>query len=157
MKITATAQSGIDPANKPMVNFPVSVLADMPVYYSEDKGLTLVKSGIFCSRLFADTVLKVINDHCVEHNLGLVHIGVYNPRPARKKDGTNFIPLRWSEHAYGNAIDLKGFAQSGKLIYTDKEPHFKDLLKKIVDMCASKKVTLSVVNETNWYHIGLKV
>jgi hypothetical protein len=107
--------------------------------------------------LFADVILKTIENHCVEHNLGLVHIGVYNPRPARKKDGTNFIPLRWSEHAFGNAIDLKGFTQNGKLIYADKEPHFKDLLKKIVDMCASKKVTLSVVNETNWYHIGLKV
>jgi hypothetical protein len=96
MKIEPTTQSTLPPPNKPPVNNPVLVAMDVPVFYMNERGPTPSTHGIFCGKAFADTVLTELNAILQAGGLGLVHLGVYNPRQARHKDGTPILPARWS-------------------------------------------------------------
>lgn len=141
----------------PIVERPVRAYLDIPVFYATENGLIPNTGGIYCAELFVKCVLKPINEYCRMENFSFVHIGCYNPRNARKKDGTPILDekgaMRWSNHAYGIAIDAKGIINNGEfrlLSLKDDKDMFDKILQNIFQ--AGKKA--EIVNESNWYHIG---
>ena len=150
------------PPDKPLIKNPVEVTMDFPVYYADDSGLKLNHS-VICGEAFADTVFKECERIFQEQNLALVHIGFYAPRLARRKDGTLIEPPRWSNHAYGEAMDFKGvITDSGEgefLGIADMESTMPETLREIVESC-ERAITDAgrepeIVHEGNWYHVGL--
>lgn len=142
-----------------MIN-PVTVTLDVPVYYVGERGSVPSKS-IFCAEAFARSVLPALQEIAQRQKWGIAHIGVYNPRKARHKDGTPITPARWSSHAYAEAMDFKGFVdQNGELLT------IKELKTKYVGITAGviRTCTIAIqgigrrpeiVDEGDWLHIGL--
>jgi len=161
MKLKSTTQSTQEPANKPQVLSPVLVTLDSPVYYYGNNILEISKSGIYCSAIFASTILLNIDSVCTKYGVGIAHLGIYNPRQARGKNGVPLVPERWSNHAFGNAIDFKGVVFENSLISVKDLPKskFPNLLSEIIDTCKDGIILIKrkpeIVNETEWYHIGL--
>lgn len=113
MLITPTKQP---PAGDPQFEHPVHALLSCSVFYDTGTGL---KAGrqFFCERIFAETVLTQIEKWCLKYQFSMVNIGCYNPRKARHADGTPILPSRWSNHAFGLAIDFKGIKdEKGKFV-----------------------------------------
>lgn len=163
MQITATGQSTRGPADKPAVANPVEVTLDIPVFYMSDRGPVVSTHPIFCGRAFADTVLTQVNTLLQGNGLGLVHLGVYNPRKARRADGSPIVPERWSNHAFGEAMDFKGVTQG------DNPDQFTDvrrmatqmtqLLQQLRSNCDTAITGIrrrpEIVDEVNWLHVGI--
>jgi hypothetical protein len=162
MEKEISSQPNWGPPDKPLVKNPVKVTMDIPIYYSEAGGFTLNKS-IICGEAFADTVLKECEKILQVQDLALVHLGFYNPRKARRKDGSIIKPVRWSNHAYGEAVDFKGVIKgSGEgdfLGIAEMESTMPETLKKIVESCERAIIAAGrkpeIVHEGDWYHIGL--
>jgi hypothetical protein len=163
MEIQASVQSDSPPPDKPLVENPVKVKMDVTVYYQTERGPTLSNSRIFCGKAFADTVLTEINAIMQEHGLGLVHLGFYNPRKARKKDGTPIVPTRWSNHAYGEAMDFKGVVRGNDpdnfADIAAMKQQLPEILQRIQTRCAAAIEAAGrrpeIVDEGGWFHIGL--
>jgi hypothetical protein len=163
MDIKASTQSPDGPPDKPQVENPVKVTLDVPVYYMTERGPLLSKRAIFCGKAFADTALKELNMILGAANCGLLHLGFYNPRKARKKDGTPIVPTRWSNHAYGEAVDFKGVVRNNDpddfLDIAGMKQKAPDLLDKIQTRCAAAIVAAGrrpeIVDEGGWFHIGI--
>jgi len=151
------------PPEKPPIQNPVKVAMDIPLFYATERGPTSWNHSVVCGEAFADTVLKECERIFQEQNLALVHIGFYNPRKARRKDGTIIQPTRWSNHAYGEAVDFKGvITNSGEgefLGIADMESTMPETLKEIVESCEKAIIDAGrepeIVHEGDWYHIGL--
>lgn len=163
MEIKASAQSVDGPPDKPAVENPVKVTLDVPVYYMTERGPLLSKRAIFCGKAFADTVLRELNAILAAANCGLLHLGVYNPRQARKKDGTPIVPVRWSNHAYGEAVDFKGVVRNNDpddyLDVAGMRNRASDLLASIQAKCSAAIEAAGrrpeIVDEGGWVHIGI--
>jgi len=164
MLITSTGQSSLPPPDKPLVEDPVKVTMDIPLFYVTERGPTPWPHSIFCSRVFAETVLKAMNDLLFLKHMGMVHIGFYNPRQARKKDGSLIEPVRWSNHAYGEAMDWKGVMTAAAVfqgvdVVHDTTAMDRALLQEIWNRCSAAILAIGrrpeIVNEGAWIHIGL--
>lgn len=163
MQIYPTSQSTMPPADKPMVRNPVQVQMGLPMYYMTERGPMPWDNRIYCARSFADTVLRQMERTLSESYLAMVHIGFYNPRRARRKDGTLIEPLRWSNHAYGEAMDFKGVVLArGAGDFLDVKAmrrRIPDVLDALVARCNSaivaQKRRPEIVDEGDWLHIGL--
>ena len=165
MIIAPARQSTLPPPDKPLVENPVKVTMDIPLFYATERGPVAWDHTVFCSEAFAKTVLQTVTDLLLPQGLGLVHIGFYNPRMARKKGGTLIEPIRWSNHAYGEAMDFKGVMTEGgeflSLDYVGKGAPVmdKELFKEIWQGCAEAiraiDRTPEIVSEGAWVHIGI--
>ena len=163
MEIKASTQSTDGPPDKPAVENPVKVTLDVPIYYMTERGPLLSKRAIFCGKAFADTVLKELNAILSEEKCGLLHLGFYNPRKARKANGQPIVPARWSNHAYGEAVDFKGVVRNNDpddfLDIAGLKQKAPELLAKIQARCAAAIEAAGrkaeVVDEDGWIHIGL--
>jgi hypothetical protein len=141
----------------PILRDPVEVTLSVPVYYDDGKDLILSKSKIFCERVFANTVLKVLDAMALEKQYGVVHVGVYNARKARRKDGTEIKPTRWSNHAYGLAIDFKGWrTKDGEYLKVSAD---KTMAGEVIDRVRvsveAAKRKPETVDEGGWAHLGI--
>jgi hypothetical protein len=163
MQIAPTHQPTQGPPEKPIVKDPVLVKLDIPLYYAAEQGPVPWHHSILCGRAFAETVLQQCNEILTASNCGLVHIGIYNPRQARRKDGTLIQPIRWSNHAYGEAMDWSGVitdAGNGDYLNISKmKGQCPEILQKIIDTSRQAIAKLGrepeMVDEGGWYHIGL--
>jgi hypothetical protein len=163
MTIEPTQQPSDGPADKPIVKNPVRVTMDLPLFYATERGPVAWNHSIFCGKAFADTVLKQCSEILTEYNYALVHLGVYNPRQARHKDGSLIQPPRWSNHAYAEAMDFKGvITDGGEGTFLDiaaMKSTCPDKLQRLLDACHDSIVALGrkpeIVDERGWYHIGL--
>lgn len=163
MKEEPAEQPGGGPSGKPLIKNPVKVTLDIPVYYATERGPRPWHHSILCGKAFADTVLRECEIILQDQSLALVHLGFYNPRQARRKDGTPIQPPRWSNHAYGEAMDFKGvITNSGEgdfLEIADMESTMPDTLNEIMKSCGIAITAAGrrpeIVNEGGWVHIGL--
>lgn len=164
MRIVTAGQSTLPPPDKPMVKDPVRVYMDIPLYYATERGPAPWDHPIFCAEAFAKTVLEVINTVFFDYGVGFVHIGFYNPRKARRRNGAPIEPARWSNHAYGEAVDWKGVVtQAGDFVGVDlleDAPHIESpFFRKIWTDCAEVIRGIGrdpeIVNEGSWVHIGI--
>jgi hypothetical protein len=163
MKTEPTMQSTLPPPDKPKVENPVLVAMDVPMFYMTERGPTPWDHKVFCGKAFADTVLAELNDILGKAGLGLVHLGFYNPRQARHKDGTPIVPARWSNHAFGEAVDFKGVIRGGNpddfLDIAAMKASLSTVLRDIENRCADaiKRIDRKpeIVDEGGWLHIGL--
>lgn len=163
MRIYPSKQSDLPPADKPRVLNPVLVEMDIPLFYMTERGPVPWQHKVFCGRAFAETVLKAINQLFRERGLGMVHIGFYNPRKARRKDGTPIVPARWSNHAYGEAVDFKGVTRGGSadefVSIRQMKTSMTEELTLLKSGCEAAIVALGrkpeIVDEGDWLHIGL--
>jgi hypothetical protein len=164
MIIKPTGQSTLPVPGKPLVIDPVKVYMDIPLFYATERGPVPWDHPIFCAKVFAETVLQVQNDILLAEQMGLVHIGFYYPRPARRRDGTPIEPERWSNHSYGLAEDWKGIVtKNGEFLGVDLlhgNPAVPtDLFMRIWNGCAEaiRKAGRrpEIINEGSWVHIGI--
>lgn len=161
IEITPTTQRADGPANKPEVPNPVLVRMERPVYYVSERGPLPISSRIFCGRDFAETVLSAMHDVLESAGWSIAHIGIYNPRQARRANGALIKPVRWSNHAHAEAMDFKGLVtENGQLlnIPTLKQRHSL-LLGNLLDECEARIKARhrrpEIVDEGGWLHIGL--
>jgi hypothetical protein len=162
MKKVTTGQANWGPANKPTVVAPVIATLAVPVYYNGGDGLRAA-NGIFCADLFASTVLTVMEGWAKKYGFGIVDLGVYNPRMARHMDGTPIIPARWSNHAFGLAMDFDGImivSSGAYLNIAQMQAGCPAKLKELVDGCtaaiiASGRKPEIVPEGGTWIHIGI--
>lgn len=158
MQIRATRQSSLPPLDKPLVKDPVRVTMDIPLYYMTERGPVPWDHTIFCARAFADTVLYTINGIFCEQQLGFVHLGFYNPRKARRRNGALIEPVRWSNHAYGEAGDWKGIVtQDGEFtpVGTLDEKLFMAVWSGCTVAIRDIGRKPEIINERGWVHIGI--
>lgn len=158
----------IDKANQPKEGYPkftdpVFATVDCHVFVHTSDGDVAGAKKFYCDRIFAVCVLKELEKWCIKYGFSFIHIGCYNPRNARKRNGEDIIPIRWSNHSYGLAIDFKGIKDNnGKAIYY---PELKTAApKKFLELIAGIKKAIQdhgryseIVDDGQWLHIGIWV
>lgn len=163
MKATPTERRPA-PTGAPVLKTPVLAAMDAPLFYVTDNGPGAWKHAIYCESLFAETVLAALDDIATTYHLGICHLGIYNARYARHKDGSPIQPIRWSNHAYGMAMDFKGVRLDGDKEYLPitamrKHDTGQQILAEINARCnaaikaAGKRP--EIVDEGDWLHIGI--
>lgn len=166
IRITPTQQSADRPADAPLVDKPVLVTMALPTYYVTERGPILSTRPIFCARAFASTVLEAMHGTLETAGWSVAHVGVYNPRPARRASGALIQPVRWSNHAHGEAMDFKGIVHhaAGRdrpmlVGISEMKQRHPALLENLLAECeAAIKASgrrPEIVDEDGWYHIGL--
>lgn len=163
MKISPCGQSTLPPPDKPLVQNPVLVSMDVPLYYMTEHGPVGWAHDVFCGKAFADTVLEQLNQMFKDSGRGLVHIGFYNPRKARRKDGSPVTPERWSNHAYAEAVDFKGLVLDGDpgrfVSIAGMKASMPSQLSEIRSRCERAINAIGrraeMVDEGEWLHMGL--
>lgn len=160
MRVISTVQPSGPPPDKPQILNPVLVTLDVPLFYQTERGPTLWAHPVFCAAKFADSVLLQLNRFALEHSYALVHLGFYNPRKARRRDGTFITPIRWSNHAFGGAVDFKGvISQSGEGDFLQVARMPADQVADIREECARAILGVGerpeIVDEGAWLHIGI--
>ncbi len=165
MNLKATSQPTWGPGNKPTLQRPVMATLDIPLFYLTQRGPVLWPHSILCDKVFATTVLAEMNDFARQYHFGLVHLGVYNPRMARRKDGTLIVPHRWSNHAYGKAMDFAGIVtQDGEGDYLPiskmrSTAHgcpkkLRDVIRDCDAAIRGAHAVPEIVDEGRWLHVG---
>lgn len=160
MKVIATTQPNGGPAGAPIIKQPVLVTMDRTVYYT-GAGLLALTKPIFCGRDFADSVLHAMAETLEAAGWSIAHVGVYNARQARRSDGHPIRPARWSNHAYGEAMDFKGIVGTeGRLIgIAEMKEQHAELLHALLDACERRIKALGrrpeIVDEGGWIHLGI--
>lgn len=165
MRITPTKRRTDIPVDAPVLQDPVNVELDVPVYYVNERGPIRVFSPQYCERVFATSVLKTLNSILKDRNLALAHLGIYNARKARRADGTAIVPSRWSNHSYGCAMDFKGVVLPGdEPVLLDinalkHDPDYRLLLDVAAAQCKASIVNIQrrpeIVDEGGWVHLGI--
>lgn len=165
MRIISTRLRTDIPSGAPVLQDPVSVELDVPVYYVSERGPIRMFGPQYCERVFATSVLRTLNTILRDRNLGLAHLGIYNARKARRADGTAIVPSRWSNHAYGCAMDFKGVVLPGdepKLLDLKtmmQDAGYRALLNDASAQCAASIVNAQrrpeIVDEGGWVHLGI--
>lgn len=149
------------PDGAPAVVSPCLAHMSVPLFYPDN--LTHLPKpwhhDIYCAEPFAQTILATLDRLLAERGLGLVHLGIYNPRQARHRDGTPIQPPRWSNHAYGSAIDFWGVVLAdGTPMPWARMKKFGVLTKSIPDQCgavlAKAGLRPEIVDESSWLHLG---
>ena len=162
MKITTTGQPAMRPANAPLMKNPCTVKLDVPVFYNTERGPIPSNGGIVCSSDFAKTVLAALETWAKTYHFGIVHIGCYNPRMARNMNGTPILPARWSNHAFGTAIDFAGVLVGGSLVIvrtgeleTGAAKKWAELITAVTTSITHAGYRPEVVREGGiWEHLG---
>ena len=135
------------------VQKPVRAFLECQVYYNTENGIVPSNGGIYCDSLFADIVLKPIEEYCIKYDYSFAHIGCYNPRFARDKNGQPILDKngqqRISNHAFGTAIDAKGLVTHGMIIGIPQE--LIDEIRAGIEKQGKKP---EIVDEVRWWHIG---
>ena len=163
MQITEIMQPTEGPPDKPLLVNPVSVMLGVPTYFLSPEGPVPDTQGIVCGRLLADTVFAALTHIARREHAALVHLGVYNPRYARRPDGAIIQPIRWSNHAFGEAMDFVGiitdWGQGDFLAIPALQAHHSALLDEIIVACRQAITAAGrraeIVDEGGWYHIGI--
>ncbi len=165
MKITPARPRTDIPADAPVLRDPVNVVMDVPVFYVNERGPIRMFGPQYCERVFATSVLRTINAILSERNLGLAHLGIYNPRMARHANGDPILPPRWSNHAHGCAMDFKGVVLSGDVpVLVDiramrQDVKYRDLLEDAAAQCRASIISIQrnpeIVDEGGWIHVGI--
>jgi hypothetical protein len=160
MQVKQIGQPVGGPEGKPLLEHPVEVTLSCAVFYDNDGVLLRQTSGIRVSKVFADTVMHVIEDWCAKYGFDFVHVGFYNARYARKANGKPITPQRWSNHSYGLAVDWKGVRVNGVFysvakLKTDSPKKYQELVGgcRAAIKAAGRKPEL--VFEGGWQHLGL--
>lgn len=159
--IEPTWQRNGRPADAPEVADPVLVRMRCPVYFAlSETESRLMPDMIFCARVFAETVLATMDTILAETGLGFCHVGAYNPRRARGVNGRPLASGRWSNHAYGTAVDWKGVVRDGRLLNVRAmQKEMPGLVKNITTRCEAAIQRAGrrpeIVNEGGWIHIGI--
>jgi hypothetical protein len=148
------------PAGRPLILKPVRVTMDVPLYYLTDDGPTAWNHDILCSELFATTVLVTANHWAQEYGFGLVHLGFYNARQARGRNGQLLHPVRWSNHSHGDAGDFAGVMQRKRYLGIDAlQAGAPAKLQQLLDRCRTAIMSegrrSEIVDEGRWIHIGM--
>lgn len=138
---------------------PVIVTLAVPIVYLGGTGkLDFDVDPFVVSRPFAMGVLAPLENHVLALNqdLAIGHLGIYNPRPARGKNGKDLVPFRWSNHTYRAAIDFVGLVDKhGSVTTFVNIVGFNSLLlivrKEIINLGRKPEI----VNEKKWYHLGM--
>jgi hypothetical protein len=152
------------PIGAPQLIDPVNVRLAARLHYADGQTLVPVRSPLYCERVFADTVLTVLDTIAAEHQIGLVYLGLYNPRAARRKDGSPIKPERWSNHAYGLALDFKGIMGSNGAgqylpVSAMRSLVWNEMLVDIETRCrnaiAAAGRKAEIVDEGAWIHFGI--
>lgn len=157
----------IEKANQPKPEYPqlidpVNATFETDVYYADDENPNKARKTFYCDRVFAVCVLKEIEKWCLRYGFHPVHLGCYVPRYARKFNGEEIKPRRWSNHSYGLAIDFKGIISEGK--YIPFSELTKNAPKKLLELVTAIKTQIKahnrgaeIVNEgpNSWMHIGI--
>jgi hypothetical protein len=167
VKITPSAQPTCPPANKPKITEPVTAKLEVPVYYNTERGPVPSNNKLFAAEVLAETVLAELEQWAKKYHFALVHIGLYNPRPARTASGAPILKNgkpRWSGHAYALGIDFKGIiTENGDGDFLDTNAladgapkKFQELLHNVRTAIAAKHREAEIVKEPSWYHLGLK-
>lgn len=160
MFITSTKRRPA-PDGAPVVHDPVSVTMDVQVLYPGSGMPERTLSPIYCSRSFAAIVLMTMNAWAEKYGFAIVHLGVYNPRKARKADGTPILPSRWSNHAYGEAMDWAGIVTTDgkwlkpRALRSGSPAKYRELLDSLRAVIASNHRREEIVDEGGWIHIGM--
>lgn len=160
MLISSTNQPESD---KPQFADPVNALFNCRIFYATDDGIIDAGRRFKCDRVFAVAVLQEIEKWCLRYGFGMVHLGAYNPRYARRVNGQEIKPRRWSNHAYGLAIDFKGIKDNnGKYIsfemMKDACPaKLHELIGNIKTAITAKGRRPEIVDEGQWLHLGIWV
>jgi len=163
MKIISAGQPKWGPANKPKIVSPVVATLDVPVFYATERGPIPSARGIICGQAFAETALLQLSTWCQEYGFALVHVGVYNPRQARKRDGSLIQPARWSNHAYAEAMDWAGIITSlGEGQWLRPRPMRAGIPAKLAEVLATCENAIrqagrcpEIVDEGGWIHVGV--
>jgi hypothetical protein len=161
MQVIRTGQSNQRHADAPIVREPVLTTLDVHTYYVTEHG-HVPCSPTFCSQKYASTILLAWNEILRAEGWALAHIGVYNPRFARSASGRTFVPHRWSNHAYGNAMDWKGIVTkngSGELITVTEmrqqcPKHLAEMLSAAKRAIEKVGRRVEIVDEHSWIHVG---
>lgn len=163
MKIQPTKQP-LAPPGRPDITRPVLVGMDVPLYYLQTAGHPVLwEHDIFCSDDFAAHVLVLLNHWAKKHAFAVVHLGVYNARKARHKDGTPIVPARWSNHAYGEAMDFAGIIPAlgqGKFMTIEEmqdgcPAKLNDLSHLVRSAILGEGRQPEIVDEGGWIHLGM--
>lgn len=163
MRIIRTGQDRGRPPGIPPIIDPVKVTLDCEVFYDTGNGLkSLTGKPIFCEWRFATTVLTALEQKCMKYGYGLVHVGVYAPRFARRPNGKPILvggKPRVSGHN-GRAIDWKGLVlPTGQYMdMLDLRANSPVMLKEITDYCRhlmkAARLRPEIVVEPSWLHCG---
>lgn len=157
---TTKCQQPARPAGAPQIPSPCRAELAVKVSYYDGSTLTPTPK-LLCGQVFADTVLLAMERWAKRYGFGIVHLGVWNARKARHKDGTPILPERWSAHSYGTAIDWAGIVDTNgqRLGITAMRSGCPAKLAELVSSCreaierAGRKVEL--VDEGAWIHVGI--
>lgn len=156
MIITPCKQPAGYPKGKPLIVDPVYAELIIPLFYTGWPWL----HPFLCSCTFARTVLQSMEDILLSVGCGLDHLGCYVARKARDRHGNELVPERWSNHAYGEAMDWRGITRNGIAI-TVNEMKEKEtaLLDKVING-VTEAITKTgrkpeIVDEGGWIHVGL--
>jgi hypothetical protein len=174
MKIKKIAQATISyGAGMPIVQEPVEIfLGVRNVNLALDSNPSSVEGWLIrkdnreapVDRIFAEIVFAVLEDWAIKLGYdGIAHVGVFNSRMARSVSGK---PLgRISRHAYGRAIDFKGFVLVDKFIPFYEVSHMSEILTTIEALAKSKGFKVERIVEgvgksgkltpAAWHHIGI--
>lgn len=149
------------PEDKPLIPEPCVCRLDVPVAYLGANGTIPSTRGITCDRDFARIVLGEMERWALRYGFGIVHLGVYNPRKAQKKNGQIIKPERWSNHSYGTAIDFAGITtREGEFLgIGDMQDGCPAKLAELKDRVAHAMIQSSrraeIVDEGGWIHLGI--
>lgn len=160
--LTALATQPPSINHSPPVLYPVNATMDAHLFYNTERGPVIWPHPIFCSLLFSQLVLSPLDVFLVKNNYALVHIGIFNPRPARHVDGSLIKPVRWSNHAYGKAMDFKGIITdngAGEFIEYKKLKSTNNPIIAVINDIREDIVKAhyqpEIVDEHSWLHIGI--
>lgn len=163
MKISPTVQASTPPG-RPDVYRPVKASLGVPLYYLRAKGETVEwKHSVFCSETFAETVLVLLEEWARKHRFAIVHLGFYAARQARKRNGQPIMPPRWSNHAYGEAVDFAGIiTDNGQGQYLNLDAmkdgcpaKLAELKRLCLNAISSEGREPEIVDEGEWLHVGI--
>ena len=162
MRLVSAKQPGNTPSGCPAIPSPVVATLDVNVYYATERGPIPSSRGILCGRMFANTVLAEQERWCKKHGFrGIVHVGILNQRPARKRNGEVILPKRWSNHARAEAEDFKGIVDDqGRFVpVAELKVHSPVKFNELIGNCRAAikaaKRREEFVDEGGWYHLGL--
>ena len=144
----------------PAIVQPVFATLAVPVYYTGSSTLQATER-ILCASAFAELVLRPMEDWAQKYSFAVCHLGVYACRRARKADGSPIVPVRWSNHSTGCAIDLSGIrtADGERLDIAQMKAGCPAKLHELQLACAHTITAAGrraeIVDEGGWLHIGI--
>jgi hypothetical protein len=164
MKIERLKKPSVVIVGAPVLAKPVRVELGVPLWYSGGMslGAGLEKvDWLECEEVFARSVLEALEEWALRWGFGITHLGCLVVRRARYADGRVIQPIRWSNHAYGLAIDWSGIVDGkGRWYRVDKmktacPAKLRDVLDMVRKAIAEKGRESEIVDEGGWYHLGI--